>query len=167
MKNNADLFSGTEKASSEVIEAWSEKRFLGWRGTERGHWRTAKGLGYSTPTPQAAAERGTLLLAATGKRGLCFYSLSFGLFGSLCLIKLNSPGQRVLTFNRSCKFYKLVTHTVSNLACGMPLLWCAAVKFTLEKFQVSGSGKSSPQLGAYWSASRRGVLLKAFDSLPL
>ena len=141
--------------------------FCGRCCTERGWWRTAKSQGYSTPTPPDATEQGTWLLAATGKPGLGLYSLSFGLFGSLCLMKLNSPGQRLLTFNRSHKFYKLVTHMISKLASGMPLLWRAAVTFILEKPQVSGSGKSSPWLGACRSASRRGVLLQAFDSLPL
>lgn len=99
--------------------------FFGWHRTERGCWRTAKGLGYSTPTPLAATERGTSLLAAAGKRGLSVYSLSFGLFGSLCLIKLNSPGQRLLTFSRNHKFYKLDTYTDIQISLRyVPALMC-------------------------------------------
>lgn len=126
-----------------------------------------KGPGVQTPTPQAAREQGTWLLAATGKCGLSLYSLSFGIFCSLCMIKLSSLGQRLLTFNRNHKFYKLVIHLISRLASGMSLLWCAAVKFILEKFWVSGSGKSSPWLGTSWHSSRRGVLPRVLDSLSL
>lgn len=49
------------------------------------------------------------------------------------------------------------SHVISKLASGVPLLSCAAVKFILEKFWISGARKSSPWLGACWSASRRGV----------
>lgn len=92
-----------------------------------------------------------------GKHGQSLCSLPFGLFGSLCLTKLKFSAQRRLIINRCHKFYKLIAHVISKLASGVLLLSCAAVKFILEKFWMSGAGKISPWLGVCWSASRRGI----------
>lgn len=101
-----------------------------------------------TPAPQAAM----------GKRGLSLCSLLFDLSDSLCLTKLEFSAQRLLIFIRSHKFYKLVTHMISKLASGGPLLSCAAVIFILEKFWKSGARKNGPRLGACWSASKERYL---------
>lgn len=92
-----------------------------------------------------------------GKHGLSLCSLPFSLSGSVCLSKLEFSAQRFLIFIRSHKFYKLVTHLISKLASGVPLLSCAAVILILEKFWMSGVGKNSPRLVLAGVPPRRGV----------
>lgn len=135
-----EALSGIKKASSKIIGA-CYKLFL-WLAL------LEDSGGPGTPTPQAAV----------GKQGLSLCSLPFGLSGSLCLTKLKFSAQRLLIFNRSHTFYKLVTHMISKLASSVPLLSCAAVVFILEKFWMSGTGKNSARLGACWSASKERCL---------
>lgn len=137
-----EALSGIKKASSKIIDA-CYKVFL-WLAL------LEDSAGPGTPTPQAAV----------GKQGLSFCSLPFGLSGSLCPAKLKFSAQRLLIFHRSHNFCKLVTHVISRLASGVPLLSCAAVLFILKKLWMSGAGKNSARLGACWSASK-----ERFDSL--
>lgn len=122
MKNNAYFVSGTKQASSKIIDAWSEKLFL-WLALHRARLlKDNKEPGVQHTNSPGCHRAGNMALGSLGEARAELVLPLLWPFWLLCLIKLNSPGQRFLTFNRSHKFYELVTHVISKLASGMSLL---------------------------------------------